>query len=112
MVHTMKNRLGRNVVLCVLFCSFFTVSCHLQDNGRTGPFAAVQTTVYLNRTQPDASSPSSQKECITLLQHTAAIPIQSVIHAHQGALLDGIDAAQEYNQEGDVHKADTRGHLL
>jgi hypothetical protein len=23
----------------------------------------------------------------------------------QGTLLDGIDAAQEYNQEGDVHKA-------
>ena len=60
MVRNIKRWLGRNVVLCVLFCSFCTISCHLQDNGRTGPFAAVQTTVYLNRTQPDASSPSSQ----------------------------------------------------
>jgi hypothetical protein len=60
MVHTMKKRLGRNVVLCVLFCSFFTVSCHLQDKGRTDPFAAVQTTVYLNQIQSNAPPQSSQ----------------------------------------------------
>jgi thiaminase len=45
------------------------------------------------------------QECIELLTRTVDLPVRSVAYNHQGALVDCIDAAREYNQAGLVHKA-------
>jgi hypothetical protein len=45
------------------------------------------------------------QECLDLLQHTAKLPVTSVVYAHKETLTECADAAREYNQDGDVRTA-------
>ena len=58
------------------------------------------TTFYGNQLQD-----ALHQECIELLTDIAVLPMSSPAYMHQEALVDCIDAAREYNQDGLVYKA-------
>ena len=69
----------------------------LQSNGYD---ISSYTTLYGNQLQNVL-----HQECLELLTDIAVLPMSSPAYAHQEALVDCIDAAREYNQEGLVYKA-------